>query len=462
MSDSEILAKIVSSDKVVDLPTMLNLILPSKTAETYSLDDIDQKIIGFQDEIEQLQRDCNDKFDAVLVDPVQVRLTNLSDDISETLSDVNSLQDNISRARKQFELVKDACCNDKVVQNRQEMLQLEANLKRDLQRSKFSSITEFFNFFCLHLETSLGTCRGMSSNNMVNYLQCFDWANYHQVIFFLRACGQAMYDLDRCECLYQFCKDIFGLSFRQPISKLDLNKFIEFHTSYSLETQVDVILNSHGDRNELGKFLKRPEVAEYLRNCDQFENCLFKDHKNKVATTAIDCCQLLVDLNLYYIEAHLTEGINIDKLNGCETTTPENPPIEVLPSYAFSPQDYITQLGQHLLALKKQTEKFDQADDGPLIRALNYLGYVKNCVFDSNNCKSATEIILKCVARQIIRSLVGRTTSSVLSQLNANGLKQIATDAMYLDDVLKDLNLLDTSDPFVEKFKSLFSKPMVD
>ena len=143
---------------------------------------------------------------------------------------------------------------------------------------------------------------------------------------------------------------------------------------------------------------------------------------------------------------------------GTTTVTCEDPPVEALPSYAFSPQDYITQIGLHLLALKKQTEKFDQIDNEPLMRALSYLKFVTNCEVDVAKFQSATEIVLKCVARQIIRSLVGRTTVSILAQLNGNGLKQIATDAMYLDGVLKDLNLLDNSDPFVDRFKSLFSK----
>lgn len=463
MDAGKTLANIIEVDEAPNVPAMLDLILPPKIDEAYSLRDIEQVVTQFQDEIELVQRDSNDKFDSILADTVEVKLMILSDEIIKTLSDVTSLQENISRARDQYEFVKNVCCDDKVVQERQQLLISEDTLKRNLQRSKFASIIDFFNHFCAHLEMSLATCRRLSASNSSNYLQYFDWANYHQVIFLLRACGQAICDLEMFEHLYQSCKDMFGLSFRQPINKMDLNNFIEFHSSYSLETQVDIILNSHGDRCELGKYLKEPKVAPVFITDIQSEDCLFKDHIDKMVATTIECCRLLVELNQDYIEAHLTDGINIDKLNGHETTnTTENSSVEVLPSYAFSPQDYITQIGQHLLALKKQTEKFDQFDDGPLLRALSHLRQVRNCVIDiDGGCKSATEVILKCVARQIIRSLVGRTTASVLSQLNANGLKQIATDAIYLDDVLKDLNLLDTSDPFVEKFKSLFSKSSV-
>jgi hypothetical protein len=458
MNASNILTKIIEHDDVSDPSSIIDLLLPPKTSGTYTLDEIDQLVAEFQDEIETLQRESNDKFDAVLVDPVQAKLMNLSGDISKTLSDVNDLQDDISRARNQFELVKDVCRGDQVVHVRQEMLAQEESLKNKLQQSKFSVILEFFGYFCNHLETSLAACRRLSASNPTSYIQSFDWANYHQVIFLLRACGQAVRDLNRLECLYQHCRDMFTLSFRQPINKMDLNNFIEFHSSYSLETQVDVVLNSHGDRCELGKYLSEPKVEKFMDLGGSFENRLFKEYVDKVVTITVDCCRLLVDLNLNYIEAYLTDGINVDKLNGHDTTVPvENAPVETLPSYAFSPQDYITQIGQHLLALKKQTEKFDQVDNKPLMLALGNLKHIGNCDMDIESRESATEVILKCVARQIIRSLVGRTTSSVLSQLNANGKKQIATDAMYLDDVLKDLNLLDVGDPFVEKFKSLFS-----
>jgi hypothetical protein len=460
MDVGNILTTLIESEQPLDLRTILDLILPPKTDDSYSLDDIDRTLAQFASQIESLQRTSNDKFDAVLVDPTQTRLMNLSDDVGKTLNDVKALQEDISRARKQFELVKNVCYEDKLVQERREMLRMEERLKRDLQKSKFSSVFEFFKHYCGHLEDLLATCRRLSKCNSASQVQTFDWANYHQVIFLLRACGQALDDLETLERLFQRCKDMFGLSFRQPIDKMDLNNFIEFHPSYSLNTQLDVILNSHGDRCELGKYLAESKVVQLLDAADdQFENRLFAGHTDRTESITTDCCQLLIDLNLDYIEAHLTEGINIDKLNGFDATLPaENPSIEPLPSYAFSPRDYITQIGQHLLALKKQTEKFDQIANRPLVRALGYLKHVKNCEPNLGACESVTEMILKSVAGQIIRSMVGRTTPSVLSQLNANGLKQIATDAMYLDNVLRDLNLLEASDPFVERFKVLFSK----
>lgn len=456
MDVTKILADIIDNNDPFDAAGALNLMLPPREGGTYSLDEIAQKMDAYFPEIEALQHSSNNKFDIVLDNQVQSRFRTLSDNIAKTQRDLDHLKDEILLVRRQLDQVKDVCHNDASIKERRDLLELEEKLKLDLQRSKFTAILSFFERYCAYLEASIDTCKRLLVSSTANYIQIFDWANYHQTIFLLRACGQAIYDLERFECLYQSSRDIYGLSFRQLIDKIDLSNFVEFHGAYSLETQVDVILNGHGDRCELGNYLKDPQNAHLSEAPDNSQNLLFKGYLDKVRNLTVECCRLLVDINLEYIESHLTDGINIDKLNRYDPSS--SAPIGTLPAYAFSPQDYITQIGQHLLALKKQTDKFDQIDGRPLLRALKFLRYVRNCELEVEIFKSATEVILKCVARQVIRSLVGRTTASVLSQLNANGLKQIATDAMYLDGVLSDLNLLDSSEPFVEKFRSLFMR----
>lgn len=462
MDSSATLGRIIDEDQATDFNNILALILPPKTDTSYTLEQIEDTVAKFHDEIESVQRESNDKFDSILKSPVREQLKNLTSDLEQTLSKVTQLQNDTANTRKQLELVKHAC-DDSTVRERQEMIKKEEELKKSLQQSKFDSIVEFLNCFISHLENSAATCRKLLTRSSASYLQSFDWVQYHQALFLIRACGQTIHDLDTFERMYQSCKDFYGLSFRQPVNKIDMNNFIEFHATYSLETQVDVILNGHGDRCVLGEFLNEPKVAALTQPFGQLEYHLFKAYMDRIVNITVDCCRLLVDLNLYYIESLLTNGINIDRLNGIETDPKGvlraqeqvQTQAEALPAYAFSPQDYITQIGQHLLALKKQTEKFDQIDNRPLLVALGYLMFTNSFKIDTRACKTVTEIVLKCIAGQIVRSLIGRTTSSVLAQLSVNGRKQISTDAKYLDDVLQDLNLLDTNDPPVEKLKNL-------
>ena len=125
--------------------------------------------------------------------------------------------------------------------------------------------------------------------------------------------------------------------------------------------------------------------------------------------------------------------------------------------YAFSPQEYITQIGQHLLTLRKQTEKYDQMehDKRPLELALRSLSTLEFIEFGVKSCKKVTEIVLKCIARLCIRSFLGRTSNSVMSRLTENGRRQLSTDALYLDNVLEDLGALNTNEANVMKFKAL-------
>lgn len=461
---NSILDKILHSNERLDRAQVLNLILPPRE-QSYSWHQVNESLQAFNDEVEQIQRDSNDQFDKVLDEKMQEKLKNLSSELGRTQLDVINLQHNIAQTREQFESFK-KICNSNIVRDRHELLLTEKNLRQSLQNSRFQSVMDYFDRFLKHLELSIGACKKMLVYSSTNYAQAFEWTHYHRAMFLLRACGKTMIEIDRFERLYQSRpSSLSGIIFKQPIDKMDLNNFIEFQTTYSLESQLDVIVEQTDkqatptQRSDFNQFSLSPDIASVLNSSNSIEYVLFKSLMEKLGSITVECCQLLIDLNLNYIEAHFTDGINIDKLNGCDSTTPAKAvEQQIMPLYAFSPQEYITQIGQHLLTLRKQTEQFDQIDNRPLRLALEYLQHAHNVHLDVRLCSTVTEIILKCIARHCIRSLIGRTTNSILSKLTPNGRRQLATDAMYLDNVLEDLNLLDSNEPHVDKFKSLFSQ----
>lgn len=458
MQAKQILAKIINSDDSLPINHILELVLPPKHSD-YSIQEIEDTLRSVYNEVEQVQRDHNDKFDLILDEPVQEKLKNLCQDLHKTQLDVMKLQCDIAFAKEQHDIVT-TVCNSKVIQERRELLEKEQNLKKSLQQMKFHPVRDFFHKFVNHLDTSIATCRKLLAYQASNYQQTFDWGHYHQTMFLLRACGKTVIDIDRLERLYQSGIDLVSVAFKQPTDKMDLNNFIELRATYSLESQMDVLLDEHNQRCDFGQFIMAQNVRAILDSREEINFELFRSDLEKLKSITIDCCRLIIDLNLNYIEAHFTDGINIDKLNGSSNTPTTLPSTDeqTLPSYAFSPQEYITQIGQHLLTLRKQTEQFDQINNEPLKLALESLEQAQNIPLDVKSCKTITEIVLRCIARHCIRSLIARTTNSILSKLTTNGRTQLATDVMYLDNVLEDLGLLGPSEPNVEKFKSLFTQ----
>lgn len=451
--NDKILDKIIHSDETCAKKDILDLILPIKNDKAnlfYSWQEVESALEQFHSEIETVQRESNDEFVEILDSSVQVRFRDLTDSLNKTQQDVLQLHCNIAQAKEQYENFV-VLCNDKVILDRREMIQTEQSLRKSLQESKFKQIREFYKQFIIHLDASAMTCRQLLSYNASNLSPIFDWTQYHQTIYLLRACGKAMIDVDKFERLYQFFTDFVCLTFKQPISKMDLNNFIEFPTTYSMETQLDIIVNNNGEQiqKSYARFMSDLKIDEIIHSAESVEHQLFKETMSRLTSITIDCCRLLVDLNSNYIEAHFTNCINIDKLNGLETAGQKQSDQPTLPSYAFAPQDSITQIGQHILNLRKQTEPFDQIDSRPIKLALEYL-HVADHTGDKVNvreCRKVTEIILQCVAHRCIRSFVGRATKSVIAQLTPNGKKQLQTDAAYLRCILDDLGLIDRTKP---------------
>lgn len=436
---------------------LLNKLLPPKS-QAYTIDEVHRLLCIKRDEIEQLQRTNSDHFDTVLDSGTVERLKNLYQKLHDIQLAIMKLQCDIIYTKEQCINLK-TICNNPLVQERRDMISQERELRGSLRRIKFAPLIDFFerlaNVLLECIEENQKSCSQQQATPSQN--QAFDWTHYHQAIFLLRVCGKALNDVNRFERLHQSDIEINSISFKQAIDKLDFNRFIDYQSTYSLEALLDVVTNLNR-RQDVRDFMQDPRVESIVNANDVIDYSVFASSQSKLSQVTTMCCRLLIDLNLNYIEAHLTEGIDIDKLNNCENGAQPKLDEPTLPMYAFSPQEYITQIGQHLLTLRKQTEKFEDNDSQSIKLALSYLEIAHLDInVDLKQCSSVTEMILKCIAHLCIRSLLGRSTNSILSKLTPNGRRQLATDSLYLDNVLEDLRLLKSDEPNVAKFKALLS-----
>lgn len=450
MQIKSILESIISSGERPSPNDILDLTLPRKDG-AYSIEEVESRLHLFRDEIEDLQRDSNNQFEISLGKDVSDKLQNLYQRLHNVQLDIMKLQCEIAFTKEKYDAV-NVACNNSIIRERREMLITETNLRKTLQQSKFEPIKEFFDRFATFLVATVTNCSRIYSYNSANYLQFFDWTHYHSVMFLLRACGKAFIDLDRFERLYQSDLDIVDMTFKQPIDQIDFKNFLELQESYNLESNLEITLRNRPRDQEFKDFLTDPNIEAVLTTNAPLNYLVFESLLIRFKSINVDCCKLLVDLNMNYIEAHLTDGINIDKLNGGDDVDSSDQ--QPLPLYAVSPQEYIIQIGQHLLTLRKQTDQFDSIGNESLKYALESLKQAQDDPIDAK-VHTTTDIVMRCIARHCIRSLLGRTSNSIVSKLTPKGRRQLATDALYLDNVLEDLGLLGTNEPNIEKFKGL-------
>lgn len=454
MQVESILQSIINSTEKLTVNAILDVVLPKKDG-SYSITDIENQLCLFRDEIESLQHESSNYFDTLLDTNITDKFQNMYQRLHNVQLDVMKLQCEIAFTKEQYDAVS-ATCNNPIVRERKEMLIIENNLRKTLQQSKFEPIKEFFDRFAIFLEATTTNCTKICSYNSSNYLQFFDWTHYHSVIFLLRACGKALIDLGKFERLYQSDLDIVDMTFKQPLDQMDFKNFIELPESCPLESHLEITLREGPHRQEFKEILTNPDIMVLLSSETPANYLVFEPLREKFKSITINCCKLLINLNMNYIEAHFTDGINIDKLNGGDDVDSSDQ--QPLPLYAVSPQEYIIQIGQHLLTLRKQTDQFESPSNESLKRSLEFLQQAQDFPIDIQVQATVTDIVMRCIARHCIRSLLGRSSNSILSKLTPKGRRQLATDALYLDNVLEDLGLLDNNEPNIHKFKSLLSQ----
>ncbi|CAM1154693.1 COG7 (predicted) [Pycnogonum litorale] len=107
-----------------------------------------------------------------------------------------------------------------------------------------------------------------------------------------------------------------------------------------------------------------------------------------------------------------------------------------LPTFSFSPQEYITQIGQHLITLPQHIEPF-VVDDNPALSLALKNGKLPY-IMDQNSSHLA-DVLLGSLAQGTTQTYC--ETIIRINQLTSASTKQLITDIDYLFNVLDDLGL---------------------
>ncbi|XP_065556486.1 conserved oligomeric Golgi complex subunit 7-like [Artemia franciscana] len=122
-----------------------------------------------------------------------------------------------------------------------------------------------------------------------------------------------------------------------------------------------------------------------------------------------------------------------------------------LPAFSYSPQEYITQVGQYLMTLPQHLETYTNADHPGLIYALNtgalpYFTPLKS--EEQNNVSSlAAEIVLECLGRGLCEQYADKILK--LGSVGEAMKPQLLADIEYLSNIFEDMGL-ELSSPLCE------------
>uniref|UniRef100_A0A1B6JSV6 Conserved oligomeric Golgi complex subunit 7 n=2 Tax=Homalodisca liturata TaxID=320908 RepID=A0A1B6JSV6_9HEMI len=105
-----------------------------------------------------------------------------------------------------------------------------------------------------------------------------------------------------------------------------------------------------------------------------------------------------------------------------------------LPDYSFTPQEFITQIGNYLMTLPQHLEPFLLHENPSLTAALRVAGVDGGA---GGGEGGSAELLLGAVARGTCQAFTDRILS--VCELPPNTCKQLATDIGYLGNVLEDL-----------------------
>ncbi|XP_004347003.2 hypothetical protein CAOG_05318 [Capsaspora owczarzaki ATCC 30864] len=180
---------------------------------------------------------------------------------------------------------------------------------------------------------------------------------------------------------------------------------------------------------------------------------------NRTHALAVDCIFAFIDRRL----------VNLRNVRFSSTAPSGVLVTDAAPSFSLSPLDYITQIGEHFLALPVQLEPLVNPDNKPLLVALAHGAlpdaYSKSLLQHRQLHPSPSgedapalpfaEQWLTAVALVAMDALARRY--SELPRLSPNDVRQIATDIDYLSNVLSALDV--TLTPTLAYVRQLFGAP---
>uniref|UniRef100_A0A0K2UIJ9 Conserved oligomeric Golgi complex subunit 7 n=1 Tax=Lepeophtheirus salmonis TaxID=72036 RepID=A0A0K2UIJ9_LEPSM len=199
--------------------------------------------------------------------------------------------------------------------------------------------------------------------------------------------------------------------------------------------QHDLYLLDHDGRQKLEKFyflVKQGKSYPILNDSIQLVTGMLEDLQS--ATFKILFHSIQEELNII-------PSLPIWKVN-------QYGPKEVdLPDCSFSPQEYITKIGQYLMTLPQHLEPYMSDDNIALSRSL------QECLFPYSGSISPNDVppvdfILGCIATATCECYMEEILK--ISSLPKNAIKQLFTDIGYLRDILEDLG-----HPLSERLDSL-------
>nr|CAH7735019.1 unnamed protein product [Callosobruchus chinensis] len=118
-----------------------------------------------------------------------------------------------------------------------------------------------------------------------------------------------------------------------------------------------------------------------------------------------------------------------------------------LPDYSFTPQEYITQIGQYLMTLPQHLEPFLFKENPSLACALKATDHEYDVVSE-NNESSLAHTFLAIVARGVCQSFTDKILS--ICQLSQPASRQLAHDINYFNNILEELGV-----PLTESLQQL-------
>ncbi|KAI5746376.1 hypothetical protein M8J77_002971 [Diaphorina citri] len=122
-------------------------------------------------------------------------------------------------------------------------------------------------------------------------------------------------------------------------------------------------------------------------------------------------------------------------INKAQSSWTQNPQRSNLPDYSFTPQEYITQIGEYLLTLPQHLEPFLLNENPSLSKALE----CADSEYKTETGGGPANILLGMLARGTCQALCDRILAT--QKLSAVACKQLITDIDYLNNVLEELGV---------------------
>jgi len=136
--------------------------------------------------------------------------------------------------------------------------------------------------------------------------------------------------------------------------------------------------------------------------------------------------------------AQMLENVWMSRSAGSDSREPD------MPDFSFSPQEYITQIGQYLMTLPQHLEPYMTSENPSLSRAFQERvfpfcvgGISSRSKETENDSNTPADFLLSCIAKATCHTYQDHILK--IPSLSINSTKQLYTDIGYLGDILEDL-----------------------